>query len=639
VDRAYSTFEIKAIDAEQRIIEGVASTPAVDRGGDAMDPAGAQYVLPIPFLWFHNAMDPIGEVFAADVRPDGIYIKARVSTVTKPGRLKTLVDEAWSAFTATPPLVRGLSIGWKELASEPIKGTRFTRVLKWIWGELSAVTLPMNAEATITSIKSNDLAASGLHSPGATGSLPVVRARKDAPRTMTIQEQITGLENKRAADFARMTEIQNAATAEGNTKDAAQREEFDTLKLGLKAIDAELVDLRDMERMSVTKATPITNTATGLAASDLRGAVSHPVITVKANVPKGTAFARMCMAMAAGHGDSYQTLQFAKQWKDSTPEVEEMVQHMWRTKAAVAAGTTTDATWAGPLVVTQPLNEFLELLRPRTLLGRIPGLRQVPFNVSVPTQTTGGTYGWVGQNKPKPVTKADYATVTVPFAKAAGIIVISEELATLSSPSAENLVREEMIAGMGAFLDVQFNDPAVAVAANVSPASITNGASTAAASGVTAAAAKADLAASIAVFTAANIPLDGSVWLMNDSNAFGLSISMNALGQPLFPGMTAQGGTLFGMPVIVSNNVSTRVILVHAPSILFADEGGVRIDVSREASVQMDSAPTDTVDATTVYLSLWQRNLIGLKAERMITWIRARTAAVRYITAAAYIGT
>ena len=146
------------------------------------------------------------------------------------------------------------------------------------------------------------------------------------------------------------------------------------------------------------------------------------------------------------------------------------------------------------------------------------------------------------------------------------------------------------------------------------------------------------VAASVAVFTAAGIPLEGSVWLMNDSNAFGIAMSLNALGQPLFPGMTAQGGTIFGMPVIVSNNVSTRVILVHAPSILFADEGGVRIDVSREASVQMDSAPTDTVDATTVYLSLWQRNLVGLRAERMITWIRAMTAAVRYITAAAYVG-
>jgi hypothetical protein len=54
----------------------------------------------------------------------------------------------------------------------------------------------------------------------------------------------------------------------------------------------------------------------------------------------------------------------------------------------------------------------------------------------------------------------------------------------------------------------------------------------------------------------------------------------------------------------------------------------------------MDSAPTDTVDATTVYLSLWQRNLVGLKAERFITWKLARATSVTYITtASAYNGT
>lgn len=626
-NRAWSTLEIKSVDRDQRIIEGIASTPTPDRGGDVMIPHGAKFSLPLPFLWFHNAKDPIGEVFEATVKPDGIYIKARVARVTEPSRLKTLVDEAWSAFTATPPLVRGLSIGWGALESEPIPGTKFTRYLKWLWGELSAVTIPMNTEATILAVKT---AAMGQNSPGAAGSM-------HTPRAMTTQEQITQFEVKRAAHAAAMTKLMDTASETGSTLDAEQTGEYDDLSSQVKSIDAHLSRLRDQERLNLVAATPIT-AVTPAQATEQRGG-NYPVITVKPNVPKGTAFARMCMAMAAGHGDSYQTLQHAKRWKDSTPEVEQMIEFMWSAKAAVAVGTTTDSTWAGPLVVTQPLNEFLEMLRPKTLIGRIPGLRQVPFNVSIPTQTTGGTYGWVGQNKPKPVTKADYSTVTVPFAKAAGIIVISEELATLSTPSAEALVRQEMIDGMGAFLDVQFNDPAVAVSANVSPASITNGAATAAASGVTSAAAKLDLSGRVAVFTAANIPLDGSVWLMNDSNAFGLSISVNALGQPLFPGMTPMGGTLLGMPVVVSNNVSTRVILLHAPSILVADEGGVRVDVSREASVQMDSAPTDTVDATTVYLSLWQRNLIGLKAERMITWIRARTAAVTYLTAAAYVGT
>lgn len=644
--RAYATLAIKSVDVSQRVIEGIASTPTIDRGGDSMDPLGATFSLPMPLKWKHG--EGVGEVFEATVKPDGIYIKAKFSALAAdaPDVLKSRIETAWHSIIAQPPLARGLSIGWSGLQSEPIAGRKGTRWRKWIWGETSVVEVPMNTEATITAIKSiddRDLAASGTdpivpNSPAGATALPVLYGRKDARAMAAISytEQITDLSNRRAANEARLGEIQQKATGEGRTKDEAEQEEFKTLRSEITAMDAELKDLRDLEQMNRERATPIT---APLAPISPNGDVKHHhVLSVRPNVPPGTAFARMCMAMAAGHGDSYQTMQHAKRWKDSTPEVEQMIEHMWQTKAAVAAGTTTDSTWAGPLVVTQPLNEFLELLRPRTLLGRIPGLRRVPFNVSVPTQTTGGTYGWVGQNKPKPVTKADYSTVTVPFAKAAGIIVISEELATLSTPSAEALVREEMIAGMGAFLDVQFQDPAVAAVSNVSPASITNGASTAAASGATAANAKADLAASIAVFTAAGIPLDGAVWIMNDSNAFGLSVSLNALGQPLFPSMTAQGGTLFGLPVIVSNHASTRVILVHAPSILIADEGGVRVDVSREASVQMDSTPTDTVDATTVYISLWQRNLIGLKAERMITWIRARSAAVRYITAAAYTG-
>lgn len=638
MNRAYALFHVKAVDADRRLISGVATTPEPDRSGDVIEPLGVSFKNPLPLLLYHDAKKPVGWTKFKKPTKDGIEFEASLPTIEEPGALRDRVEEAWQSVKAG--LISGVSIGFRSIEEAFNNDTGGFRFLQTEVVELSLVTVPANASATIHSIKQLDLAASGRHTPGVTGTSTVVRLQK-APQAMTIPEQITQFENTRAAKAARMNELMTKAGETGSTLDPEQTEEYDTLGREVKSVDDHLVRLHDQEKMNITAATRVTSTTSSVVASDLRGGTSTaPVITVKPNVPKGTAFARMCMAMAAGHGDSYKTLQHAKLWKDSTPEVEHMIEHMWRTKAAVAVGTTTDATWAGPLVVTTPLNEFLELLRPRTLLGQIPGLRQVPFNVSVPTQTTGGTYSWVGQNKPKPVTKADYSTVTVPFAKAAGIIVISEELAILSSPSAEGLVREEMIAGMAQFLDTQFVDPAKAVDANVSPASITNGAATIASSGVTGAAAKVDLASRVAVFAAANIPLAGSVWLMNDSNAFGIAMSVNALGQPLFPGMTAQGGTLFGMPVIVSNNVGLRVILVHAPSILFADEGGVRIDVSREASVQMDGAPTDTVDATTVYLSLWQRNLIGLKAERFITWIRARAAAVTYITtAAAYNGT
>jgi len=639
VNKAYSLLEIKAVDKEQRIIEGIASTPTPDRGGDVMEPKGAQFSLPIPFLWQHQ--DPIGEVFAATVKSDGIYIKARISQLAPdaPDSLKARIEEAWHSISAKPPLARGLSIGWNELESEPIKGTKFIRVLKWFWGELSAVTIPMNVEASILSVKSHDVAATGPNAPGDSGKHQPVRVMKAAP-SMTTQEQITAFETKRAAHTARMTALMSAT--EGSTLDAAQTEEYTTLEREVDSIDEHLPRLRKLEKTLQFTATPITTTTDHEKASAMRGGEPLPLITVKPNVAPGIPFARMVMAIAAGGGDSFKTLECAKQWKDSTPEVEEMVRHMWRTKAAVAVGTTSDATWAGPLVVTQPLNDFLQLLRPRTLLGRIPGLKQVPFNISIPSQTTGGTYGWVGQNKPKPVTKADYLAVTLAFNKVAGIIVMSEELVTLSTPSAENLVREEMLAGMSAFLDQQFCDPAVAVSAGINPASITNGAATIASSGVTGAAAKTDLSSRVAVFVAANIPVSESVWLMNEANAFGIGLSVNGLGQPLFPGFAGDttGGRLMGIPVIVSNNVGARIILAHTPSILYADEGGIRIDVSREATIQMDSAPTDTVDATTVYQSLWQRNLVGLKAERIITWKLARATSVTYITTASpYNGT
>jgi HK97 family phage major capsid protein len=342
------------------------------------------------------------------------------------------------------------------------------------------------------------------------------------------------------------------------------------------------------------------------------------------------------MAIGAGRGDYMRSVEHAKQWHDSTPEVEVMV------KAAVAAGTTTDATWAGPLAVARPLvDEFLEMLRPTTLIGRIPGLRQVPFNISVPAQTSGGVYYWVGQGLMKPVTKMDFATVTLGINKATGVVVLTEELVRSSTPSAEATVRDAMISGIKEFLDVQLVDPAITEVVGVRPAAITNGATATATAGPTGANARTDFVRELSAFTAANYNLGEIVVLMNESNAFAMGIALNALGQPLFPGIGADGGAFQGARIVTSNAVGNRIVFLHAPSILFADDGGVNVDVSREASVIMNDAPDGVVQAAgaaPTHVSLWQANMVGLKAERWITWKRARASAVRIVTGVAYTG-
>ena len=50
----------------------------------------------------------------------------------------------------------------------------------------------------------------------------------------------------------------------------------------------------------------------------------------------------------------------------------------------------------------------------------------------------------------------------------------------------------------------------------------------------------------------------------------------------------------------------------------------------------MSDAPDNPATASTVMTSLWQNNLIGLRAERTINWGKRRAEAVEYINGANY---
>ena len=135
------------------------------------------------------------------------------------------------------------------------------------------------------------------------------------------------------------------------------------------------------------------------------------------------------------------------------------------------------------------------------------------------------------------------------------------------------------------------------------------------------------------------------VLIVDSSTALSLSMMINTFGQKIFPDMTMTGGTfLGGVPVVVSDSVPHNTaggtaILVNAPEILVADEGGFDIAMSRDASLLMtDTSPqTDqdsvTPNPATAMVSMFQTNSVAFRAERAIGWLRARTTAVAYVTA------
>jgi hypothetical protein len=188
-------------------------------------------------------------------------------------------------------------------------------------------------------------------------------------------------------------------------------------------------------------------------------------------------------------------------------------------------------------------------------------------------------------------------------------------------------------------IDTDFVDPAHAVSANVSPASITNGLSPLATAGTAVANVITDLTALIGGFAENNYNVANLVLLMPNTLALGLSLMTNSLGQPEFPGMTVAGGTLKGIPVITSQylaNVSgggNLVVALSAKDIFLADDGNVTVDASDQASLQMLDNPTNSAASgtATTMVSMYQTNSIALRAEREICWAKGRTDCVVYM--------
>ena len=283
--------------------------------------------------------------------------------------------------------------------------------------------------------------------------------------------------------------------------------------------------------------------------------------------------------------------------------------------------------------------EFIEYLRETTIIGKfgtgnIPSLRRIPFNVTIKESTLPGTGYWVGEGSAKPLTSFGFTSQTLTWNKVAAIAVLSEELIRFSTPSAEVLVRNLLAEALQARLDTDFIDPTKAAVTEVSPASILNGVTnTFASSAVTSQEIMGDLKALVGYFIAAKIPLDNLVWIMRQSMSTALSMQVSTLGDKDFPDMTPTGGTLIGFPVIASQFVPLGIAaLVAANEIYLADDGGFNVTASREASLQMDNAPTMVVGDTSSpsqpvgvsVVSMFQTNSVAIRSERFINWARRR---------------
>lgn len=641
-DRAYSLLEVKATTEEdgKRIFSGWATTPDVDRVNDTIDPLGAKFAPEIVLLHQHNHENPIGVVKFGKPTKKGIPFTAEIPVVSEPGVFKDLVDRAWHEIKYK--VVRAVSIGFRAIKTaynQVTGGYDFQEIEIY---ELSTVSVPANSAALITSVgKSMVQAVKSFDTdlPAASGE-PVVS--DDPPRVkgksvslaltakggnMSIKEQIEKLLASKAEKSARMNEIMEKSMAEGRTTDSAEQEEYDGLAVELDSIDGDIKRYRVLEKSNLASAQPVQATTTE------NGTAARAGVLIKAAAPEpGIRFARFARIKAIAGKTNQNIIDVAEQqYGTRDADLVGIV------KAAVSAiNTTTDAALIGN---EGGFADFVEFLRPRTIVGRfgsngVPGLRRVPFRVPLITQATASVGYWVAEGAAKPLTKPSWTRTELTPTKAANIAVATMEALRDSSPSAETLLRDDLAAAIAAAIDTAFIDPTNAGVAGAKPASITNGATARASTGNDAAAIRADVQAAMGGFIAADNDLLSGVWIMSATTALALSMMRTALDQQEFNGITMNGGTFMGLPVIVSQYVGNYVVLANAQDIYFADDGGVAVDMSTEASLQMMDNPTvnSITPTATDLVSMFQTNSVAFRAERTVNWMRRRASGVQVIT-------
>ncbi len=644
MNRAFALLDVKSFAQSGDVVtvEGIASTPTADRMDDIVEPMGARFKTPMPFMLHHDASLPVGNVTFARPTEKGIPFRAELPIVKEPGVVQDRVNEAIHSLKYK--LIGAVSIGFAPVQGtiERLKngGLRFK---EWNWLELSMVTIPANPDAVITGVKSFDnevraalgRKASRSHPPpGASGSKQQPPqggffTSEPSPRGHQMKT-ISELREERTTKAARMGELMQLKK-DGQFGDA-ERAEFDGLNTDLVGIDDEI---RELNFHSVNSAgARAVDGMTQRSATNSRSRTLPTSFGAPEEKFQGQFYTQRVIAKALAHLTQNTPDHIAEaRWGKSNPMLVNVI------KADVAGGGSGSGEWGAELVSADNrfTGDFITYLYSQTVFDRLP-LRSVPANVAIKGQDGASSAYWVGESKAIGATTSDFSTVSLTPLKVGAIAVVSNELLRDSSPSAEMLVRDSLVEASAQKIDTTFFST-TAASSGVSPAGILNGVTVGATGGATEAELIGDMIGLMRNFITAKYPLNNLVWVTTPLIAMQIELMRNALGQNAFPTMPQ---TLQGKTVYTGHNVGTGDFMLMSPGDIWKiGDGGVQVSISREAMIEQSDAPTGATDtpvsaSATKFTSMFQEESTAIKVVRSINWQKRRTGAVQYIGNASY---
>jgi HK97 family phage major capsid protein len=260
---------------------------------------------------------------------------------------------------------------------------------------------------------------------------------------------------------------------------------------------------------------------------------------------------------------------------------------------------------------------FFDSLRSRSTFFRIlgdAGFSRQPLRTRMGIVVADAT-GWiVGAGKPVPLSSMGFDGATLEEHKACALVVCTEELLQATGSAAEAAFGRALRGAVANVVDRHFLD---LIGQGITPQAGT-------------ASPDADIKT---LLDTVNTTGSGSLyWIMTPSLANLLVSLRGAAGTRVFPDMTPLGGSIVGLPALVTTEAraaagspATDALWLIDASQIVADATGIEVDMSREATIEMDDAPGMDAVAPTgptgPLVSLWQQNCAAMMAK---VWFGAR---------------
>jgi HK97 family phage prohead protease len=606
----------------------VLSDATVDRLGDIIEPSG--WLLdsfqrnPIA-LFNHSVNQPIGRwanIRVEDERLVADFVPAAAGTSQRTDEINSLIKQN---------ILRATSVGFRGLERElidpkrPGSGTRFTRQELL---ETSIVSVPANPAALQIAKSlgiSDDTMSEAFREHAAMGRTVVksngeYAVMKPARRgiSMNISQQVQDVQNRLNQARDALTEYLGE-----DQQDPVQR---DAMSTDIQAIEAELRSLENAERALAPRGPQQQVAATTITAPAIR----RPLAVQKA--PEPLDYWARAGAIALHAYCTRRSLEDVT--KQGYPDDE---QTAWYARAAQPGALTTFPTWAAELVQTKPL-AFLEQRSPSRILTTLSGLgTTLPFDanggiIRIPsTAATPSIAGsFVGEAQPIPVRRMGFTSIELRRHKVGVITRYSREVAELSSPAIEPIVRSEIIRTTNIVLDTLLID-AVALSAT-RPAGLLNGVTplTATAGGGYGAI-LGDIGKLTTPFYTVNAGASLAM-LVNPAQRRALSMTPGpgnmGIGwtTELMSTFTVIESTVVPAGTVIVVEAEDFVSAIGAPEFMVSEEATLHIEDTTPANIGVAGAPAVLAGPVE---SMYQTNQLALRLVMPVTWAMRRTGMVQ----------